>query len=216
MDRVFTYWFCVLMLLCTLGCTHWSTTRIFANREEVSRRLLGSPQVAESSSSRLSGEVSGSHHRERERGSAVGSFVGGLFGQHSSIKRTHCIQKARIAYVQLHRDIPFVRGRPADLAGSIGMMMLGGIGILVGAVVPQMGEGPAAQSSSASTALYISGGVVAIGGLSWLILSYALLPAGKKPAIEEGERRWQETKFVESRGCGLVPKDRSKSTRQAK
>ncbi len=45
-DRIVT----LSLALILGGCTHWGTTTVYGQRKEVSRRLLGAPQIAESTS----------------------------------------------------------------------------------------------------------------------------------------------------------------------
>jgi hypothetical protein len=48
-----------------------------------------------------------------------------------------------------------------------------------------------------------------IGAGAWLVYSLTSLPKGEAPQPMRQQRRWTETRYVESTGCGLVPGDRA-------
>jgi hypothetical protein len=62
---------------------------------------------------------------------------------------------------------------------------------------------------STPTGAYIVGGGMMVGAAAWLIYSFSSLPKGPSPAMEESQRSFTETTYVEATGCGLVPADRT-------
>ncbi len=190
------------------GCTSWGASEVYGKREEVGRRLIGAPQIAETESSSLSAGFLGTSESDG-RGTNVTS--GGMTGSNSSFKRTHCIQQAEVDFVQpfdvVHEEV----GRAGDVTGGV---LLGLLGLLVIAVAADVEddvfepgdtlfEEPADQTGS-----YVAGSAMLVGGVSWIVGSYAFLPSGPMPATTSHEKRWTETVFVEATGCGLVPADR--------
>src|SRR5262245_22830489 len=99
MNTGFRFTSCLALGLTLVGCTRWDTTKTNSTlgpRQEVGRRLLGQPMLEETTESSLvaggGGVVAGSG-----RG---GVAMGGLAAGHSTVKRTHCVQRAEIDYSQ--------------------------------------------------------------------------------------------------------------------
>jgi hypothetical protein len=194
------------------GCTHWETRQSFGPRQEVARRLVGSPQVEEVTTSALSAGFSGGTGANMAGGTMA---TGGLSGQSGTVKRTHCVQQAQVDYVQQVDFTPHLKGRGMDIAGSI---ILGVIGLAI----------VSAASSSYQSDLdfynrdpdffskpsqpiggYAVGGGMMVGGAAWLIYSLNSLPKGPAPVTPPQQRAFTETTYVEAQGCGLVPADRA-------
>jgi hypothetical protein len=149
------------LFLSVAACTHWSVEQSYSPRQEVARRLVGTPIVEEVTPTTVT-----------DRG---GSAV--------SVKRTHCVQQAQIDYTQEIGLRATTSGRGADLGISIPVIALG----LFVIGEPMKAYGP--------------GAAMLIGGGAWLITSLAVLP-GSRPTMAPKARRWTETTYVESQGCG--------------
>lgn len=192
-----------LFLTCILssgliGCTKWSEHRRSGAPREVGRQLIGSPQIAETKSTSLSAGFAGGSRKNIHGGT---NAVGALAGSSGSMKRTHCVQQARIDYVQDYTIGSETSGRWKDLTGGI---LLGLIGLSTISSTSREAEWNENYDSSGG---YMTGYGLTLGGAGWLIYSYAALP-GNKPAPRHEERRYAATEFVESSGCGLVPGDK--------
>jgi hypothetical protein len=193
-------------LVLLVGCTHWNASPVYGPRAEIGRRLVGAPQIEETTSSSMEagfGGVTTEH-----------AYAGGIAGSHDSVKRTHCVQQAQIDYAQEYDLVPAVERRPLDVAGSV-MLGLAGLAIVGFAQAKynsdqsfyQMDPSFFAQPS-APTGAYVVGGGMMAGAAGWMIYSLTSLPKGSRPAVEHQRRSWTETTYVEATGCGLVPGDR--------
>lgn len=190
------------------GCTKWGTHNVYGKTSEVSRTLLGSPQIAETKSSSASAGFA--------VGTAPGVAAGGFAGESGSMVRKHCIQEARIEYVQPYEIHPVPVRRKLDVAGGVAAAFVG-LGVIVGAKIASTTifepDDPLYEPPPDPTAGYVLGGLGMVGGIGLIAYSYTRLPAGPAPAIVPSERRWEETRFVEATGCGLVPGDRAGTDR---
>ena len=198
-----------MLALTLLGCTHWDTTHTestLGSRREVGRRLIGSPMVEESTESLLVAGAGGAAARSGGGGVAVGGVAAG----HSTIKRTHCVQRADVDYSQTVELTATRRGRGADLGISIPMAALGLL-IVAGANssyqrgVDDYNSGFSSRPPETPTAAFAVGGTLAVAGAAWLIYSVGFLPNGPRPEIAPQMKTWTETTYVEAEGCGLVP-----------
>ena len=195
-----------LALVLTVGCTRWNATPVYGPRSEVGRRLVGAPQIEETSSSSMAAGFGGVR--------VENAYAGGVSGSHDSVKRTHCVQQAQIDYTQDYDLVPEVEHRSYDVAGSV---LLGVAGFAIVAVAQakynsdqsfyQRDPSFFAQPSSPTGAYVIGGGMMA-GAAGWLLYSLGSLPKGTRPAVDHQRRAWTETTYVEATGCGLVPGDR--------
>jgi hypothetical protein len=207
----------VFALAAAGGCTHWATTPVYGQRSEVGRRLLGSPQVEEVSSSNASAGFSTFGESYGNRHYSSGYQVGGLEGSTDSARRTHCVQQAEIDYVQPMQYDTHVAGRPLDVAGAIALGVLGMA--VIGIAHAQYGNAESFYEMDPSffakpsqpTLAYGAGGAAMIGAGIWLAYSMGSLPKGPAPVEQPTQRAWTETAYVEATGCGLVPADRSAS-----
>ncbi|MCX5746969.1 MAG: hypothetical protein NT062_31245 [Proteobacteria bacterium] len=193
------------------GCTHWTTGQTFGPRQEVARRLLGSPQVEEVTSSALSAGFLGGTGPNMAGGTMAS---GGLSGTTGTVKRTHCVQQAQVDYVQQVDFSSHMTGRGLDIAGSL-IVGLIGLSIVSAAANNYQSDldfyntDPSFFSKPSSpTGSYAFGGGMAIGGAAWLIYSLTSLPKGPAPMMPPQQRAFTETTYVEAQGCGLVPADR--------
>lgn len=188
-----------VVLLTTLlsGCTSWGSKTIYGSPREVGRRMVGSPGIAETSSSSLSAGFAGS------RGG--GSAVAGLSGSTGSIKRTHCVQQAEIDYEQPYDVHPTVKGRALDVAGGITLMVLGLSGIASSGPADSFyapGD-PYYEEPQRNNGALIVGSAMLIGGIALLGYSFKSLPKAPAPAVVSSSKRWTDSKLVEATGCGL-------------
>ncbi len=199
----------VLVLMATApACTHWGSTTAYGPRREVGRRLLGAPQIAQTSSSSMSAGFAGASATSPD-GRRTGT-VAGLSGSSGSMTRTHCIQEAEIDYEQPYQIVARVEGRPLDVAGGVALGFLG-LAVMVGAsqrgdTVFEPGDPFYEEPPSATPGLLLGGAMVA-GGIGTIWYSYSKLPKGPPPAARPQLRTWTSTEFVEATGCGLVPAD---------
>jgi hypothetical protein len=196
------------------GCTQWTTVATYGDPTEVGRRLVGAPQVEESSSSQVEGgfgtfgeSVHGRHHD-------AGFQVGSMSGSHESVRRTHCVQQAQIDYVQPVTYEAQVSRRAIDVGGAITLAVAGIALAGVAAAIYNSQESvyetdPSFFAKPASPAwAYGVGGAAIAGAAAWLVYSFAALPKGPAPVTPPTRRAWTETTYVEGTGCGLVPGDR--------
>lgn len=199
------------------GCTRWAVTPVYGQQKEVGRRLLGSPQVEDVSSSNASAGFSTFGESYGNRHYNSGYQVGGLAGSTDSAHRTHCVQQAEIDYTQPVEYESHVAGRPLDVAGAIAL----GVAGLVIVSIAHSQYGNAEQfyemdpsffaKPSQPTLAYGVGGAAMAGAGIWLAYSMGSLPKGPAPVTPPTVRSWTETAYVEATGCGLVPADRAAS-----
>ena len=201
------------LALALVGCTRWDTTNTASTLgapQKVGQRLVGSPMIEETTESALVAGAGGA-----AAGNGHGGFaVGGLAAGHTTVKRTHCVQRAEIDYTQ-RIDLTATRtGRGLDLGLSIPMAALGLL-VVTGANSSYQGSidnynsGFTSQPPETPTAAFAVGGALAVAGAAWLIYSVGFLPNGPRPEIPSQTKTWTETAFVEAEGCGLVAGDRS-------
>ena len=198
----------VMLVALAPACTHWGTTAVYGQRREVGRRLLGAPQVAQTSSSSMSAGFAGASATSAD-GRRTGT-VAGLSGSSGSMTRTHCIQEAEIDYEQPYQVVGKAEGRGLDVAGGALTSFLG-LGVMVGAsarsdTIFEPGD-PLYEEPPSSTPGLLIGGAMLVGGIAWIAYSYNSLPKGPAPRPQPQMRRWTSTEFVEATGCGLVPAD---------
>ena len=184
------------LAILTIGCTHWGRDVVYGPPREVGRRLVGAPQVAETTTSATSvGFAAGGVSDGVSAGAA-----GGLAANSGTVKRTHCVQQAEIDFTQPVHTVPELRLRWLDVASSV-ILGLGGLGaIQVGA------NQPADLRDNHNSDFYITGGVLIGAGVGLLLYSYLWVPS-RAPGATDTVRSWTETTFIESTGCGLVPAD---------
>jgi hypothetical protein len=191
------------------GCTHWGATTVYGERREVGRQLLGAPQVAESTSGSLSASLFGTSGQSPITG--ANAVAGNAFASHDSSTRTHCVQQAEIQYVQPYQVIPRAEGRFLDIAGAVTLASTGLLVVAGAAIAGQPGAippgDPLYQPPPNVTPAYILGAAMILGGAAWLWYSHSSLPSGPPPPVQNSERKWTATEFVEAMGCGLVPGD---------
>jgi hypothetical protein len=193
-------------VLLASGCTHWNSRTQYGAQQETGRRLIGAPQVAETSSASLSAGFAGASGHD-----AGGSgILGGLSGSAGSTKRTHCVQQAEIDFVQPYEIVPVGSSRALDWVGTLVLGILG-LGVVGQASASQdtfwePGD-PYYEEPPDPTAGYLVGGAMIAGAIGWIGYSYAKLPRHPAPAVQSSQRLWTETQFVEATGCGLVPAD---------
>lgn len=190
------------------GCTHWGTTAVYGPRREVARRLLGAPQIAQTSTASMSAGFAGASATSYD-GRRSGA-VAGLDASSGTLTRTHCIQEAEIDYEQPFQLVGKVEGRPLDVGGGVLLGFLG-LGIMVGSDVRshtifEPGD-PLYEEPPSATPGLLLGGAMVVGGLAEIIYSYKKLPKGPPPAARDQLRTWTSTELVEATGCGLVPGD---------
>lgn len=190
------------------ACTHWGTTTTFGQRRELGRRLLGAPQIAQTSSSSMSAGFAGASATSYD-GRRTGT-VAGLDASSGSMTRTHCIQEAEIDYEQPYTLVAQPEGRTLDVAGGVALGFLG-LGVMVAAqqrssTIFEPGD-PLYEEPPSSTPGMLLGGAMLVGGIGTIWYSYSHLPKGPAPAPRTQVRRWTATEFVEATGCGLVPAD---------
>lgn len=184
------------------ACTHWEQRTVYGQQTEVSRSLIGEPQVVESSSASVDAGLAGA--------GGDGIFAAGLSGNKETVKRTHCMQQAEIQYTQPYQLIATPSGRVSDWAGSVALAFVG-LGVLVGTSASQHSVfspgDPLYEPPPNPAGGYLIGGALVLGGASWIGYSYHALPHHPAPAVQASSRQWSETKLVEASGCGLVPTD---------
>ncbi len=195
------------LFVCTsTACTQWGQVKKNGQTSEVSRRMVGAPQVAHSSSSNQSASLAGIF----SRGSRTSVGGAGLSASSGKMDRTHCIQQAEITYQRPFtlESVPTRRG--LDLAGGITLIGVGLVSLLIvkdnSQTIFSPGD-PLYKEPDDPTAGYLFSGALIGGGIGWLWHSYHSLPKRPKPAATSGLDNWKETKFVEASGCGLVPGD---------
>ena len=189
------------------GCTRWDTTKTTSTagpRQEVGRRLVGSPMLEETTQSSLvaggGGAVAG--------GGGAGFAVGGVAAGHTTVKRRHCVQRAEIDYTQRIDHEATRRGRGIDLGISIPMAAIGLL-VVAGANSSYQGSqdsynsGLISQSPDPPTTAFVVGGALAAIGSAWLIYSVGFLPNGPRPEVPPETKTWTESMYVEAEGCGL-------------
>jgi hypothetical protein len=208
---------CALIAIVAIGsgCTQWATTPMYGPRTEVARRLVGSPQVEQVTSSNVSaGFAAGGSSYNNGAGYGTGYAIGGLSGSHDSVTRTHCVQQAQVDYAQPVDYVSHVERRPLDVAGSItlgvvGLAVIGGASANYNDDLSFYNMDPSFFSKpDQPTAAYAIGGAAIVGAAAWLIYSLTSLPKGAPPQTATQQRTWTETTYVEAQGCGLVPADR--------
>ncbi len=201
----------LLLSACMIpGCAHWETTSTLGDSHEVARRLVGSPQIEEVTSTSLAaGGVAGA----RPNMSGGGTVGAGIAGSHETIKRTHCVQQADVDYVQDVNYEQHVEGRTKDVVAGL---VIGGVGLLLGLTAyrnykTQTDDYNAGftttKPDSPNGGYALAGAAVVVGG-GWLVYSFAALPKGAAPVRPPSQKTWTETTYVEASGCGLVPADR--------
>ncbi|MBL4634873.1 MAG: SHOCT domain-containing protein [Kofleriaceae bacterium] len=195
------------LLICTsTACTQWGQVKSNGQTSEVSRRMVGAPQVAHSSSSNHSASLAGVF----SRGSRTSVGGAGLSASSGKMDRTHCIQQAEISYQRPFtlESVPTRRG--LDLAGGLTLIGVGLISLLIvqdnSTTIFSPGD-PLYKEPADPTAGYLLSGALIGGGVGWLWHSYRALPKSPKPPTTSGMDNWKEMKFVEASGCGLVPGD---------
>ncbi len=195
-----------LLLCSSTACTQWGQVKKNGQTSEVSRRMVGAPQVAHSSSSNHSASLAGVF----SRGNRTSVGGAGLSASSGKMDRTHCIQQAEISYQRPFtlESVPTRRG--LDLAGGITLIGVGLVSLLIvkdnSQTIFSPGD-PLYKEPPDPTAGYLFSGALIGGGVGWLWHSYRSLPKKPKPATTSGLDNWKETKFVEASGCGLVPGD---------
>jgi hypothetical protein len=192
-------------LIGAAGCTHWNSRTTYAPPQELTRRLVGAPQVAETTSASLSAGLAGSS----ANGATGTSILGGLSANAGSLKRTHCVQEAQIDFVQPYEVAPVASTRAWDWVGAIT------IGVIGLSVVNQARANAADDRyyggrQQSYTGTYVFGGALIAGGIGWIGYSQTRLPHQPAPPVQHLEKRWTESRFVETTGCGLVPSDVAK------
>ena len=196
------------------GCTHWETSSTLGEQREVGRRLVGSPQIEEVTSSSLSaGGVAGA----RPNAGGGGTAAAGIAGSHETVKRTHCVQQAEVDYTQQVNYDAHLEGRTKDVVTSL---VIGGVGLLLGAGsynrykndTDDYNAGLLTTKPAAPTLAYVATGAAVLVAGGWLVYSFAALPKGPAPVTPPSHKTWTETTFVEATGCGLVPGDRPAPT----
>jgi hypothetical protein len=188
----------VVALVGLAGCTTWGTTHVYGPKREIGRQMLGSPAIAESKSSSLNAGFSGV--------SGGGLAVAGLGANTESMKLTHCVQQAEIAYEQPFEIHPKTAKRGYDVAGALTLGLIGLI--VVGSTSASQDTfwdpgDPYYEAPPDPTAGYAIGGGMMAAGAGLLIYSFAALPKQPKPQIQASKREWVETRLVESTGCNM-------------
>ena len=201
----------VAALALTAGCTHWSSRTQYGPKQEVGRRLIGAPQIAESSESSLNAGFAGASSHD----AGGGAMVAGLSGSSGTLKRTHCIQQAEVDFSQPFDTVPTSKGRVWDWVGSVALMLIG-LGTYSSTAASQdtfwePGD-EFYEPPPDPTAGYITAGVLIGAGVAWIGYSYWKLPHQPAPTVVSSQRQWTETTFVEATGCGLVPGDVAANT----
>lgn len=194
----------VLALTTGSACTHWGTVTTYGPRREVARRLLGVPQVAQTSTSSMSAGFAGSSAASPD-GRRTG-LVAGLSGSSGSMTRTHCIQEAEIDYEQPYQATAKVEGRALDVIGGV-VLGLVGVSTMLTAHQRAQGYDPFNPDGVSETPGLLLGGAMVGGGVGWIWYANSRLPKGPPPSSQPQFRRWTTTEFVEATGCGLVPAD---------
>ena len=185
------------------GCTHWNSRTTYAAPQELGRRLIGAPQVAETTSASLSAGLAGSS----ASGAAGTSILGGLAASAGSLKRTHCVQEAQIDFVQPYEVAPVASTRAWDWIGAITIGVIG-LSVVAQARENAVNDGYYVGGPQRSyTGTYVFGGALIAGGIGWIGYSQTRLPRQPAPPLQHLEKRWTESRFVETTGCGLVPAD---------
>jgi hypothetical protein len=194
------------LLLVSSSCARYTTRTVEGPRSEVSRQLIGSPQIEERTSAGLDAGFAGT--------SSGRSTIAGLSGNYSNVKRTHCVQQAQVEYEMPIDSTPDVEHRAYDVIGGI-LTGLVGLGTISSAsasydsdrefhmIDPQFFSEP-----ESPTGAYAVGGLLVAGAAAWLGWTAFGSPRGEKPASARTMRRWTEVQYVEATGCGLVPADR--------
>ena len=207
------------------GCTHYVSSPAYGPRAEVGRRLVGSPQIEEVTSSSMSaGFAAGGATYNNGYGYGASAMAGGLSGQAGTVKRTHCVQQAQIDYVEPVQFMSHVEGRSYDVAGSLLTGLVGLSIIGAGAASYSMAQDnyasdlmfyqmdpsffPKPTEPSPPNAAYVIGGAAIVGAAAWLVYSLTSLPHGQPAELAPQQHAWTETTYVEAQGCGLVPGDR--------
>jgi hypothetical protein len=190
------------LVILTIGCTHLGRDNVYGPRSEVSRRLIGAPQVAETTTSATSvGFAAGGASDGVSAGAA-----GGLAASSGTVKRTHCVQQAEIDFTQPVHTTPEIHLRWLDVTGAV-ILGLSGLGMInVGA--NQSDDLRDGHDSD----FYITGGAMIGAGVGLLLYSYLWVPS-RAPGATDAVRSWTETTFIESTGCGLVPADVAPASR---
>lgn len=186
------------------GCTHWGTTTTYGDRREVGRRMLGTPQVAQTSSSSMSAGFAGGSATTADGRRT--SMIGGLSGNSGSMTRTHCVQAAEIEYEQGYQTTGKVQGRPFDIAGGVILGVIG-FGTMLASKEEADFENQFGDSNASAGPGLAIGGAMVVGGIGWIWYATSRLPKGPPPTSQPQVRRWTATEFVEATGCGLVPGD---------
>ncbi|MEZ4403015.1 MAG: hypothetical protein R3B06_23535 [Kofleriaceae bacterium] len=173
---------------------------------ELARRLVGVPQVEQTTTSSVSAGMSVAGARRGPGGVAVG----GLSGRSGTVTRTHCVQPAEIDYVQDVAYTPELKGRTPDLIGG-GFLVVLGVSLLASRHDDYVRERDLYRQApldlvepSAPIGSYLVNAAIAAGGAALGIRAWR---ASGRPAPRTEQRRWTETTFVEASGCGLVPAD---------
>ncbi|MFT3697442.1 MAG: hypothetical protein QM831_30145 [Kofleriaceae bacterium] len=200
---------CALVLLAT-GCTTWSTETVYGPKQEVERRLLGSPAIETSNSSDFGGGFShesvGEHGGGRHHGWHDNLSFGSVGGSSSSSTITHCVQQAEIHYRQGYDEVPAIEHRAFDIAGA-GLLFAVAGSIALMTVVSNHAEGfpgdPYYMPAGSTAPGLVTAGVFGAAGVGLLVWSFGVAPNRTKPQVEHGERDLVETEQVEASGCGL-------------
>ena len=197
----------MLVAFSSSGCAHWGSQNVYGDKREVGRRMVGAPQVAETTDSNMSAGFSG---YGMNHGNGLSTASGGLSSRSGSLKLTHCVQSADIEYLRPYVVEPVVSGREVDMIAAGGLALAGALTI----VAAQRKEDVSYANSTRfggvvydPTPAYGAGGVMIGSGLAIGLYSLLALPSAPKPAARNAEGRWTERALVESTGCGLVPGD---------
>lgn len=200
---------CALVLLIT-GCTTWSTETVYGPKQEVERRLLGSPAIETSSASDFGGGFShqsvGEGGGDRHHSWHDSLSFGSVGGSSSSSTITHCVQQAEIHYKQPWQERPVLDQRIYDITAAGLLFMLAGTIALRTAVndhaVGFPGD-PYYMAAPSSAPGLIAAGTFGAAGVGFLIYSFGVAPGRPKPHLESGVRDVVQTEQVEATGCGL-------------
>lgn len=199
------------LLATQIGCARWGQARQYRPKREVSRKMVGAPHVARTSS------VSGSAGIGRlfARGPTGGASATAIAGEGGSISRTHCVQEALVTYEQPYDLVPVTVGRSADIVGGTLLTVAGLTSIVVSAIRAdsffEPGD-PLYEKPADPTLGYTIGGGLIAAGVGWMGYSFMALPNQAPPPVSSDKNIWTETKLVEATGCGLVPADADRAT----
>jgi len=196
------------------GCTHWTRTEVATTApRQVGVTMLGEPQLEQIETSEAATD-----YVEATAGDEFGSVTAGSVDHgRTTIRRTRCTQKALVDFEQDVELRPVVTNRAFDIAGGIGLALLGGIvaGVAhtsyafdrdnyetdLGFYNMDPSFFPKPTEPTRPSGYYTAGAALGIAGAGLIAFSFAALPHGSRPERQRLRRHWTSERYLDTTGC---------------